>query len=120
MPWGQLTQRVVEGIPAARWRMLKSLAIMPDHPVAAAIHASIVMRGPAAVAIHVAGVARVMHTICCLVPLLRRSGMLQVICINGLNCTCVDAADVSFLSLACFPSTLITGSGQLISRLETK
>ena len=84
---GQLTQRVVGGIPAARWGKLKSLAIMPDHPVAAPVHASILMRSPATVAVHVAGIARVVHTIG-MMPLLRRC-LLLVHCIGRLRCTCI-------------------------------
>lgn len=59
----QLTQRVVGGIPAARQGHLHSLPIMPGHPAAAAIHASVLRCGPAIVAVDEAGVAMGMRTI---------------------------------------------------------
>ena len=77
---------MVGGIPATRRGHLKSSPFMPDHSIAATVHASILLCSPATVAVHVGGAAMVMHIIPVL-PVLCRC-MLHIHCMNGLGCTC--------------------------------
>ena len=84
---------MIQGIPSTRRGHADFSTVVPDHPVAVTMHASILRCRPATVAVHVAGAAMVMH-ITWMLPLLC-CRMLQMCSMGGLGCTCTQAETMS-------------------------
>ena len=89
----QLTQRMVGGVPGSRLDHLEGLTFVPEQPVVGTVQASILLCGPATVAVCIASCPMLMAIVLGL-PVLGCS-MLQVHCMSSLRCTCIGSRTIT-------------------------